>query len=157
MEESQLNDLKDRAKRLVRLLDEWEPGLFSWQGAANQSWFDVVMWAPEALLRISREMQGDDGADKTEKSHLPTQTEVYEWREKHHPSVMGVVWAAAKLCEEAGEVMGVVTKMNDGTNRKTKTDLRREAAQAAICVMAVAEAGGFDLDDAIREEWERMA
>lgn len=48
MTENELHDLRNRAANLVRLLDEWEPGLFTWSGAVSDAWFNVVQWAPEA-------------------------------------------------------------------------------------------------------------
>ncbi len=51
MTDDQLHDLRDRASRLVKLLDEWEPGIFTWCDAVNQEWWNVVQWAPEAAKR----------------------------------------------------------------------------------------------------------
>ena len=45
--------------------------------------------------------------------------------------------------------------MGDGTGRKTGADLAQETAQLAICVMALAESAGFDLNAEIADEWER--
>jgi hypothetical protein len=49
--------------------------------------------------------------------------------------------------------MGAVIKLAEG--RKTIEDLRMEVAQVFICAMATAEVLGFDLHDAVVEEWER--
>jgi hypothetical protein len=48
MTEDKLYDLRMRVERLARLLDQWEPGIFLWNGAVNDAWWDVVQWAPEA-------------------------------------------------------------------------------------------------------------
>lgn len=56
MTNEQLADLKERADRLAKILNEpWEEGLFAWQGAVNDLWFDVVQWAPSAAYRRLRE------------------------------------------------------------------------------------------------------
>ena len=37
----------------------------------------------------------------------------------------------------------------------TNADLEKETAQLAICVMALAESAGFDLRQAVADEWKR--
>lgn len=51
MNEDQLHDLHDRTTELLDLLDEWEPGLFTWNSAVNDAWWKIVQWAPKAALR----------------------------------------------------------------------------------------------------------
>lgn len=83
----------------------------------------------------------------------PTQAQTLAWVAQRWPDRTGLIWRAGKLCEEAGEVMGAVIKMDEG--RKTLDDLRMETAQVVICAMALAEAAGFDLRNAVTDEYHR--
>lgn len=66
-------------------------------------------------------------------------------------------WRADKVAEEAGEVMGAVTKCYyDGTDRKTPDDIAKETAQLVMCAYALAESVGFDLDEWLEVEWMEM-
>lgn len=91
--------------------------------------------------------------DSAKSLPYPTQTQIMEWVRIKFPTKTSVVHRAMKLGEEAGEVLGAVTKMDEG--RKTKADLGQELAQAVICCMGVAEAAGIDLDQEVRREWDR--
>lgn len=85
----------------------------------------------------------------------PAQADVLAWVAERWPDCTGPLWRAAKLCEEAGEVMGAVVKMHEG--RKTLADLAQETAQVVICAMALAESAGFGLDAAVSDEFARCA
>lgn len=85
---------------------------------------------------------------------MPTQADVLAWRAKRDLRT-DIDGCALKLGEEAGEVLGALIKMGEG--RKTINDLRMEVAQTVICAMGVAEAAGFDVFDAVADEWERCA
>ena len=55
MTNDQLADLKERANKLAKILnEEWEPGLLVWSGTVNELWWDVVQWAPDAARRHLR-------------------------------------------------------------------------------------------------------
>lgn len=94
--------------------------------------------------------------DNAENASLPypTQAEIMGWVRIKFPTKTSAVHRAMKLGEEAGEVLGAVTKMDEG--RKTKADLGQELAQAVICCMGLAEAVGIDLDQEVRQEWARV-
>lgn len=83
-------------------------------------------------------------------SLIPTQAETLEFVRQRWPSRIAPIWRAAKCAEEAGEVLGTLNKP-----WLTAEDLEHEAAQLAICVMALAESAGFDLRQAIADEWRR--
>lgn len=83
----------------------------------------------------------------------PTQADVLAWVVARWPGRGTPHWRASKLCEEAGEVMGAVIKMDEG--RKTLADLAQESAQATICLMALAESAGFDLMAEVAKEYDR--
>lgn len=84
---------------------------------------------------------------------FPTQAQVLAWVAERWPDRTTTIWRAAKLCEESGEVMGAVIKMDEG--RKTVADLRQESAQALICILGVAESAGFDVFEAVAQEYHR--
>lgn len=84
---------------------------------------------------------------------MPDQAQTLAWVAERWPDRTALIWRAAKLGEEAGEVLGAVIKMDEG--RKTLADLRMEVAQVVICAMALAESAGFDLFTAIADEYER--
>lgn len=88
-------------------------------------------------------------------SFLPDERAVAKWVLERFPFQRSLHWRITKHTEEAGEVAGAYVKMNDGTGRKTAADLRQECAQAYICLLGIAGAAGFRLDDAVAEEWER--
>lgn len=81
----------------------------------------------------------------------PTQADVLAWVRRRWPDRDTPLWRAAKAAEEAGEVIGAVVKMAEG--RKTLADLAHETAQLVICAMALAESAGFELRQAVIEEW----
>jgi NTP pyrophosphatase (non-canonical NTP hydrolase) len=85
---------------------------------------------------------------------MPTQAQVLAWAAERWPDRTTPVWRAAKLCEEAGEVMGAVIKVGEG--RKTNADVAQETAQAVICCMGVAESVGFDVWAEVAAEWARI-
>lgn len=84
---------------------------------------------------------------------MPTQADVLAWVADRWPNRTTPIWRAGKLSEEAGEVMGAVIKVDEG--RKTVEDIRMEAAQVVICAMGLAESVGFDLWQAVADEWKR--
>lgn len=86
---------------------------------------------------------------------LPTQADVLAWVAERWPDRVSVVWRAMKFGEESGEVLGAVVKESIGL--KTKADIAQESAQASLCLMALAEAAGFDLNAAIITEWADCA
>lgn len=83
----------------------------------------------------------------------PTQTDAYFFVHERWPWATDPKSRALKLGEEAGEVQGAVIKMSEG--RKDLDDLRQETAQLVLCTMALAESCGFDLWEAVAEEYER--
>lgn len=84
--------------------------------------------------------------------YFPTQADTLAYVAERWPDRCTPIWRAAKLCEEAGEVMGAVIKMDEG--RKTLADLRQETAQVVICAMALAQSAGFDIREAVSDEYE---
>lgn len=83
-------------------------------------------------------------------SELPTQAETLEFVRQRWPDKVDPIWRAAKCAEEAGECLGALNNP-----WLTVDDLEKETAQLAICVMALAESAGFDLRQAISDEWDR--
>lgn len=90
-----------------------------------------------------------DGGDQG----FPTQADTLAWVAARWPDRTTPIWRAAKLCEEAGEVMGAVIKTDEG--RKTAADVAQETAQVVICAMALAESVGFDLFGEVAKEYQR--
>lgn len=84
-----------------------------------------------------------------------TQAQVLAWVEERWPDRTTPIWRAAKLCEEAGEVMGAVIKSGETPARKTEADIAQETAQLVICAMGVAESVGFDLWAEVADEFTR--
>ena len=84
---------------------------------------------------------------------FPTQADTLAWVASRWPDRTSPIWRAAKLCEESGEVIAAVIKIDEG--RKTPADLARETAQAVICCMALAESSGFDLWTEVAAEYAR--
>lgn len=81
---------------------------------------------------------------------VPTQRETLDFVRERWPTRVEPIWRAAKCAEEAGECLGALNKP-----WLTVEDLKKETAQLAICVMALAESAGFDLRQAIADEWAR--
>lgn len=44
MNEDQLVDLKAKVESLAKLLEELQPGLFTWECAVSDRWADIVEW-----------------------------------------------------------------------------------------------------------------
>lgn len=84
---------------------------------------------------------------------LPAQVTCLDWVRDKWPDRTTPIWRAAKLCEEAGEVIGAVIKTDEG--RKTIDDVKMETAQVVICALALAESVGFDLWQAVVDEYDR--
>lgn len=84
---------------------------------------------------------------------FPTQKQTLDWVASKWADRTTPIWRAAKLCEEAGETIGAVIKLDEG--RKTLDDIKMETAQVVICAMALAESVGFDLWDAVVGEYLR--
>lgn len=81
------------------------------------------------------------------------QAEVLDWVAQRWPDFASPVWRAMKFGEEAGEVLGAIIKHAVG--QKTTDDIKTEAAQAQLCLMALAEANNFDLDQAVADQWRK--
>lgn len=86
---------------------------------------------------------------------MPRQAEVLAWVAARWPEYTSVEWRAMKVGEEGGEVLGAVIKASLGL--KPRSEIAVESAQTVVCLMALAEAEGFDLWAAVREEWHDMA
>lgn len=86
---------------------------------------------------------------------VPTQAETLAWVRERWPDRCSPLHRVAKLCEEAGETIGAVIKMEDGSGRKTEADVAQETAQTVICAMALAESVGFDLWAEVAAEYAR--
>jgi NTP pyrophosphatase (non-canonical NTP hydrolase) len=84
---------------------------------------------------------------------LPSQAEALEFVRLRWPATVSPIWRAAKLAEEAGEVLGAVIKSEQGISGKTAADVAQETAQVVICALALAEASGFDLMVEVWREW----
>lgn len=85
---------------------------------------------------------------------IPTQAQCFAWAHRRgHP--LSLEARALKLGEEAGEVQGAVIKIPEG--RKTLADLKQEAAQLVLCILTLAEAGGFSLWEAVAAEAARAS
>lgn len=89
-----------------------------------------------------------------DQARFPSQEQTLAWVAEKWPDRTDPIWRAGKLCEEAGEVMGAVIKMDEG--RKTLDDLRMELAQVVICAMALAESAGIGLFPAVQAEYLRV-
>lgn len=106
-------------------------------------------------------MSGDEkvlsGVDKadTRTAALPSQADVLQWARDRWPDRCTPIWRAAKLAEEAGEVMGAVIKSGEDPPRKSEADIAQETAQLVICAMGLAESVGFDLFAEVAKEYER--
>lgn len=87
--------------------------------------------------------------------YVPTQTETLAWVRERWPDRCDPLHRAAKMVEEAGETIGAVIKVDDGSARKTWGDVAQEAAQTVICAMALAESVGFDLWTEVAAEYAR--
>jgi NTP pyrophosphatase (non-canonical NTP hydrolase) len=85
----------------------------------------------------------------------PSQADVLAWVATRWPHHATTERRALKFGEEAGEVLGAVIKESVG--QKTKADIATEAAQAQLCLMALAESVGFDLRQAVLDEWQDCA
>ncbi len=86
---------------------------------------------------------------------VPSQAEVLAWVAERWPAHVTPVWRAVKVGEEAGEVLGAVIKADLGIKRRSA--IRTETAQLIVCAMALAEAEGFDWQEAVADEWQDMA
>lgn len=87
--------------------------------------------------------------------NMPTQVQVLAWVAERWPNYVSTVWRAMKTGEEAGEVLGAVIKADLGL--KPRSEIRKETAQLVVCAMGLAEAEGFDLWNAVADEWQDMA
>lgn len=85
---------------------------------------------------------------------IPTQAEVLAWVAERWPGYTAPVWRAIKMGEEAGEVLGAVTKAELGL--KPESEIAVETAQTVLCAMSLAESVGFDLWAAVAADWETM-
>lgn len=83
------------------------------------------------------------------------QEDVLAWVRERWPAYTAPIWRAAKLGEEAGEVLGAVIKSQEGVGGKGLIDVAQETAQVVLCAMALAESCGFDLAHEVEVEWER--
>lgn len=63
---------------------------------------------------------------------------------------------ALALAEEAGEVARVVLKTSNNVRPSTRGNLREELADVFLTVCGLAGAGDIDLEDAVREKFERL-
>lgn len=70
------------------------------------------------------------------------------------PDYTTPVWRAIKAGEEAGEILGAVTKAELGL--KPESEIGVESAQTVLCIMSLAESVGFDLWEAVAADWETM-
>lgn len=88
-------------------------------------------------------------------SEIPTQAQVLAWVEDRWPNTVDPICRALKLGEEAGEVCGAVIKQAQGI--RTSSDVRQETAQVVMAALGLAESVGFDLWEAVADEWAEMA
>ena len=78
--------------------------------------------------------------------------EVHRWRLGHgYPSATSLLASAAKVGEEAGEVLGAAVKISEG--RATLADLEDEMADVAIALAGFAGMLGIDLEAAVGRRW----
>ncbi len=91
-----------------------------------------------------------DFSPEASEREVPTQAETLEFVRQRWPNRVEPIWRASKCAEEAGECLGALNKP-----WLTVDDLEKETAQLAICVMALAESAGFDLRQAVADEWVR--
>lgn len=82
----------------------------------------------------------------------PDQADVFAWVQRTFPDMTAPIHRAAKLAEEAGEVVGAVIKIAEG--RKTKFDLADELGDLMLCALALADSAGIDLLAAAAMRWE---
>ena len=88
------------------------------------------------------------------REQLPAQEKALDFVRERWPTTVTPIWRAAKLAEEAGEVLGAVIKTEQGISGKTTVDVAMETAQVVICALALAEACGFDLVYEVWLEWD---
>lgn len=117
-----------------------------------QEWVGVGEVDDTSLLLIRELVQ--HLRDAPLPSRVPRQAEVLAWVAARWPDYTSPVWRAMKAGEEAGEILGAVTKEELGL--KPPGTIAVESAQAVLCIMSLAESVGFDLWEAVAADWETM-
>jgi NTP pyrophosphatase (non-canonical NTP hydrolase) len=84
---------------------------------------------------------------------LPPQKAALDFVRDRWPATTAPLWRAAKVAEEAGEVVGAVIKADQRLSGKTMDDVAKERAQVIICCLGLAESCGFDLVAEVWREW----
>lgn len=80
---------------------------------------------------------------------------IQEWRETRWPKPGDPdPWDAMKLGEEAGEVLGAVTKLAE--ERATMNDLADEMGDVLIALSVLAGRYGWTLDELRARRWEEV-
>lgn len=87
-------------------------------------------------------------------AYVPTDAEVLAWVKERWPHRATPDARAMKLAEEAGEVVGKVTRLAEG--RGSVDALAKEMAQLAMCMKGLAAIFGIDIFAAVGAEWTEM-
>jgi NTP pyrophosphatase (non-canonical NTP hydrolase) len=87
------------------------------------------------------------------------QADVFNWRVrafKHPPSSL---LQAAKVAEEAGEVLGAVVKKQTGVKQHIDwaEEIKKEISDLLFAMFTVAEIEGFDLLETAAKHWEEVS
>lgn len=85
---------------------------------------------------------------------VPDGDQVMDWVRRKFPDRSDMEARAAKLAEEAGEVVGAVNRIVEG--RGKPGHLATELAQLHMCLVSLASVAGIDLEQAIAAEWADM-
>lgn len=87
------------------------------------------------------------------------QDEVAEWHARELSPNPNPLATAAKVCEEAGELVGAVIKFgerrDDGTDWNAET--RKEMGDVLISLCMAAQAQGWSLRDVVGERWATVS
>lgn len=86
------------------------------------------------------------------------QKEVLNWRIKAFVSQPTTLLQAAKIAEEAGEVLGAVLKRHQGIKQHINwsEELKKEMCDLLYAMFTVAELEGFDLLATAGENWKEV-
>lgn len=96
----------------------------------------------------------DTPVNHEQSAPLPSDAEVLAWVRARWPHRAHADARAMKLAEEAGEVVGQVTRVIEG--RGSVEAIAKEMAQTVMCLKGLAAIYDIDIDSAVRDEWAEM-
>lgn len=87
------------------------------------------------------------------------QKEVFAWRQQAFDCPPTLLLQAAKMAEEAGEVIGAVVKKLQRVKQDTdwSEEIKKEMADLMFVMFVVAELEGFDLLENAGEQWKTVS